>query len=170
MYFGDSRDTATYIPPDAEQTNIRRELRASLRALDCHRPGEHMLVCPDCQLIVNGMLGWVPKWRRHGWANAKGPVQHRGMWELLLCLTGESGKHVKWLHIPSHIETPGNTRADHLGDVGRRQLPLLFGQISVYSGRRTEPKVAESDEDWDEDGRAGAGRGAKGTRNPRPPK
>ena len=73
-----------------------------------------MLVCPDCLLIVNGMLEWAQKWRCHGWMTAKGPVQHRDLWEQLLSLTESLGKHVKWLHTPSHIEIPGNARADHL--------------------------------------------------------
>ena len=40
---------------------------------------------------------------------AKGPVQHRDLWEQLLSLTELLGKHVKWLHTPSHIEIPRNT-------------------------------------------------------------
>ena len=75
--FGDSRDMATYVPLDEEQTNIRGELRASLCALEGHKQGEHTLVCPDCLLIVNGMLGRAQKWRRHSWTTAKGLVQHR---------------------------------------------------------------------------------------------
>ena len=110
-----------------------------------------MLVCLDCQLIVNGMLGWAQQWRRHGWATAKGPVQHRDLWKPLLQRTEQLGKHVKWPHTPSRTEIPGNTRADHLADVGRRQSPLLFGQILVYPGQRTEPEAAKSDEEWDEE-------------------
>ena len=69
MFFGDARDTATHIPLNEEQTNIRGELRASLRALEGSRPGEHMLVCPDCLQIVNGMLGWAGG-RKNGAATA----------------------------------------------------------------------------------------------------
>ena len=59
--FGDTRNTTAYIPLSEEQTNIR-----ALRALEGHRLGEYLLVCPHCLLIVNGMLGWVQKWHRHG--------------------------------------------------------------------------------------------------------
>ena len=95
------------------------------------------------------MLGWVQKWRRHGWVNAKGPIRHRDLWESLLRLTEEYGAHVKWPHAPSHIETPGNTRADHLADVGRRQSPLLFGHISARPRRNEGPEEGESEEEWD---------------------
>ena len=37
VHFGDSRDTATFIPLDEEQTNIQGELRALHRALEGHR-------------------------------------------------------------------------------------------------------------------------------------
>ena len=111
--------------------------------MEGRRLGEHMLVCPglptDCQ--------------RHVRVGAKmvgdRPVQHR-VWELLLCLTEQLAKQVKWIHTSSHIKIPGNTRADHVADVGRRQSPLLFGQISVYP-RRTEPEAAGFDEEWDEE-------------------
>ena len=112
VYFGDNRDTATYVPPDEEQTNIWGELRASLRALEGCKPDEHILVCPDCQLMVNGMLGWAQKWRRQRWATTKGPVQHRDLWELLLQLTESLGKRVKWLtplHTLRYLGTPGRT-------------------------------------------------------------
>ena len=41
------------------------------------------------------------------------------------------GDEVKWLHVPYLKGIKGNGRADHLADVGRRRLPLLFGRISM---------------------------------------
>ena len=158
VHFGDSRDTATFIPLDKEQTNIRGELRASHRALEGRRAGEHMLICPYCELIAKGMLGWAQKWRRHGWTNAKGPIQHKDLWDTLLTLTEAAGPLVKWLHTPSHIDIPGNTRADHLADVGRRRSPLLFGHISAHPKRQEEIPEGESKK-W-----AGRGLGGMGAR------
>ena len=43
------------------------------------------------------------------------------------------------LHIPSHIGIKGNTRADHLADVGRRKSPLLFGHVSVSQTGQQQP-------------------------------
>ena len=105
VFFGDERDTAAYIPLDDEQTNIRGELRASLRALEGRRPRERSLICPDCLLIVKGVLGWAQRWRRHNWTNAKGPVQHKDPWERILCISKQLGDQVKWLHAPSHRDT-----------------------------------------------------------------
>ena len=143
VYFGDERDTAEFIPTGEAQTNIRGELRASLCALEKHRPGEHMLICPDCALVVKGMLGWAQKWRRHNWCNAQGPIQHRDMWEQLLRATEALGEEIT----PSHIDIPGNTRADHLADVGRRKSPLLFGHISARPRHPPEPEPMDPEED-----------------------
>ena len=138
VYSGDERDTAAYVPVGQAQTNIQAELRAALHALQGHRPGERLLICPDCLLIVNGVLGWAQKWRRHAWTNKSGPVLHRDLWEEILQLTERLGDEVKWLHTLSHIDTPGNSRADHLADVGRRKSPLLFGLISIHPRRQQE--------------------------------
>ena len=42
---------------DEAETNIRRELRAPLYALWHHRHEGRTLICPDCQLIANGVMG-----------------------------------------------------------------------------------------------------------------
>ena len=57
------------------------------------------------------------------------------------------GEQVKGLHAPSHIDIPGNSRANHLADVGRRKPPILFGQISVHPRRQEEPEEEEGEED-----------------------
>ena len=82
---------AAYISVAEKHTNIRGELRASLIALEGCRKGECMLICPDYLLVVNGVLGWVQCWRRHGWTDVKGPVQHKDLWETFLCLLSAWG-------------------------------------------------------------------------------
>ena len=146
VFFGDERDTAAYIPLDEEQTNIRGELRASLHALERHRLGERSVICPDCELIVKGVLEWAQRWRRHNWTNTKGPMQHRDLWEQILTITERLGELVKWLHTPLHIEIPRNSRADHLADVGRQKSPL-HGQISAHPRCQEEPE----EEEWEEE-------------------
>ena len=117
------------------------------------KAGSHESSClsaRDCQLIVNGMLGRAQKWRQHGRVSKKGPIQHRDLWEALLGLTEAAGTQVKWLHTPSHIDIPGNTRADHLADVGRRQSPLLFAHLSAHPGRHEVQEEVELDDEMDE--------------------
>ena len=61
-------------------------------------------------------------------------MKHRDLWEEILTVTEALGDEVKWLHTPSHVDISGNTRADHLADVGRRKSP---GQIHffIFRGR-----------------------------------
>ena len=139
VFFGDERDTAEFIPVEEDQTNNRGELRAALRSLQGHRAGQRSLICPDSLLVVNGVLGWAQRWRRHKWHNSAGKVKHVDLWIQILELVERWGEEVKWLHIPSHIGIKGNGRADHLADVGRRRSPLLFGRIS----RRPHPTEKE---------------------------
>ena len=61
-----------------------------------------------------------------------GAVKHVGLWAQILKLVDQLGDAVKWLNVPLHIGIEGNGRADHLGDVGRRCSPLLFGHISIH--------------------------------------
>ena len=147
VYFGAEHDVAKFISLIEEQTNIRGELRASLCALERHRRGGRTLICPDYLLIVNGVMGWVLRWHRHNWCNAQGPIKHRDLWEPILSITETLGEEVKWLHTPSHIGIPGNTRADHLANVGRRKPPLSFGHISIHPRNPPEPEEMELEED-----------------------
>ena len=152
--FGDHRDTAEYTPVNEEQTNNRGELRAALRSLQGHIPGQRSLICPDSLLVVNGVLGWAQRWRRHKWHNTSGSVKHVDLWELILELTDRLRDEVKWLHVPSHIGIKGNGRADHLADVGRRRSPLAFGHISICPPPPPDEEPLEQDEEslwvWEE--------------------
>ena len=94
FFFGNDRDVAAYIPLHEDQTNSRGELRAALYALEGHRAGERTLICPDCLLVVKGVLGWAQRCRQHNWSNAKGPIwdlQHRDLWEEILKFTEKWG-------------------------------------------------------------------------------
>ena len=53
------------------------------------------------------------------------------VWEQLLHEIELAGPNVRWLHVPSHVGIPGNTKADTLADMGRRRSPLLLGQVAM---------------------------------------
>ena len=57
------------------------------------------------------------------------------------------GGGVKWLHTLSHIDITGNTRPDHLADMGRRKSPLLFGQISAHPRGQEKPEEEGEEDD-----------------------
>ena len=109
--------------PPRRGTNNRGELRAALRGLQGHREGHQSLICPDSLLVVNGVLGWAQRWRRHGWQNKSGAVAHVDLWTQILHLVEKLEEAIKWLHSPSHVGIKGNGQADHLANVGRRRSP-----------------------------------------------
>ena len=147
VFFGDQRDTAEHIPLGEDQTNNRGELRAALHNLQGHRVGHQSLICPDSLLLVNGVLGWAQRWRRHGWQNTSGAVAHVDLWTQVLHPVEQLGDAIKWLHVPSHISVKGNGRADHLADVGRCRSPLLFGLIFI----RPTPPMEDEDSDHEQE-------------------
>ena len=151
VFFGDQRDVAEFIPPGEDQTNNWGELRAALCSLQGHRTGRRTLICPDALLVVNGVLGWAQRWRRHKWQNALGAVKHLDLWMQILDLVDQLRDTVKWLHVPSHIGIKGNGRADHLADVGRHRSPLLFGRISIHPPAPPPPPADEEPELPDEE-------------------
>ena len=106
-------------------------------------PGTKSLICPDCQLVVDGVLGLAQRWRRHNWRNTSGDVAHADLWAQILELTEHHGTEVKWMHVPSHIGIRGNEKADQLADLGRRKSPLLFGRISVTPRQDDEEEERE---------------------------
>ena len=105
-------------------------------------------------LIVKAVLGSAQRWRRHNWTNAKGPIQHRDLWEQILDTMERLGEQIKWLCTPSHINIRGNSRADHLVDVGRHKSPMLHGQVSAHPRRHEEPEEEEEEDEpiegWEE--------------------
>ena len=149
VFFGDSRDTAEFIPVHEKQTNNRGELRAALRALQSRTRGKRTLICSDSLLVVNGALGKAQKWKRHRWVGSNGPVSHVDLWEEVLSQLDVCGHEVHWIQVPSHIGIKGNHKADELADVGRRTSPLLFGHISVNMVGRVEG-AGDEEEEFDE--------------------
>ena len=154
VFLGDERDAAAYIPLSEDQTNIREGHRAAFHALQGRRPGEQSPLCPDCLLIVKGVLVWAQRWGRHNGTHAKGPIQHCDLWEKILTFHETLGDHVKWLH--THLGTWASqvTRADHLANIERRRSPLLFGHISARPRQAETTEEEEQDEDpiagWEE--------------------
>ena len=71
------------------------------------------------------MKGWLDRWERHGWRNAKGNrIRHRDIWEriqrLLKQFEGSDSKRVEILHVRGHDGVAGNERADKLAKEGAK--------------------------------------------------
>ena len=103
VFFVDDRDTVAYIPLDEEQTNIRGELPASLRAPEGHWPAERSLFCPN-SLFLDCERGAGVGAAGGGCTKAKRPISHRDTWETILNIMEWLGEQAKWPHAPSHID------------------------------------------------------------------
>ena len=137
VYFGDHRDVAEFLPANEPQTNIRGELLAALSALQGHIPGTKSLICPDCHLVVDGVLGLAQMLPRHNWRNTLGDVAHADLWAQIPELTERHGTEIKWMHVPSRIGMRGNEKADQLADLGRRKSPQPLPDATNTAGDGT---------------------------------
>jgi ribonuclease HI len=103
-----------------ETTNNRMELMAAIRALEALTRPSVVVLHTDSSYLRNGILSWLPNWKRNGWRTAdKKPVKNADLWQRL-----EAAIHqheVQWLWVKGHAGDPGNERADQLANLGVRE-------------------------------------------------
>ena len=103
-----------------ETTNNRMELMAAIRALETLTRPSVVVLHTDSSYLRNGILSWLPNWKRNGWRTAdKKPVKNADLWQRL-----EAAIHqheVQWLWVKGHAGDPGNERADQLANLGVRE-------------------------------------------------
>jgi ribonuclease HI len=98
-------------------TNNRMELMAAIRALESLTRRSTVRLHTDSSYLRNGVMSWLPTWKRNGWKTAsKQPVKNEDLWRRL---DVAAGKHdVQWLWVKGHAGDPGNERADALANQG----------------------------------------------------
>ncbi|ADI01436.1 MAG TPA: ribonuclease HI [Syntrophothermus lipocalidus] len=100
---------------DPETTNQRMELTAVIEALKALKvEGWDVEVYSDSAYLVNAFnQGWLEKWQRNGWKNAKNdPVANQDLWQELLRLSKKN--KVKIIKIAGHSGDFWNERCDAL--------------------------------------------------------
>ena len=100
---------------DPETTNQRMELTAVIEALKALKvEGWDVEVYSDSAYLVNAFnQGWLEKWQRNGWKNAKNdPVANQDLWQELLRLSKKN--KVKIIKIAGHSGDFWNERGDAL--------------------------------------------------------
>ena len=61
---------------EVETTNNQMELTAVIEALSAIKRPVPMVVSLDSQYVKNGILEWMPQWKKRGWKTAAGkPVE-----------------------------------------------------------------------------------------------
>jgi ribonuclease HI len=100
---------------EAQTTNNRMELTAAIRALEALKRPVKGRIYTDSQYVRQGILEWVPNWKKRGWKTAdKKPVKNQDLWQ---ALEAAASKHdLEWLWVKGHSGNVGNERVDELAN------------------------------------------------------
>lgn len=100
---------------EAQTTNNRMELMAAIQALQTLTRPCLVNLYTDSQYVRQGMMGWIVKWKKTGWKNAKKePVKNVDLWQQLDLL---AAKHtISWHWVKGHSGHPDNDRVDALAN------------------------------------------------------
>jgi ribonuclease HI len=102
---------------EAHTTNNRMELLAAISALEALKRPCTVHLTTDSQYVRQGMLEWLPNWRKKNWRRADGkPVKNADLWARLDEAAQRHNMHWHW--IKGHAGHPENERADQLANQG----------------------------------------------------
>ncbi|MCP3803042.1 ribonuclease HI [Allokutzneria sp. A3M-2-11 16] len=98
-------------------TNNRMELTAPIKALECLKRPSTVHIYTDSTYVRNGILSWLPKWKRNGWmTSSREPVKNSDLWRELDAAVAQH--EVEWHWVKGHSGHPENERADRLAVLG----------------------------------------------------
>jgi len=106
---------------EVETTNNRMEMCAAIEALETLREPCEVELHTDSRYLQQGILEWLPNWKRRGWRTAAGaPVKNADLWQRL---ERAAGRHaVDWRWVKGHAGHSGNERADALASAAARRI------------------------------------------------
>lgn len=94
-------------------TNNRMELTAAIEALRALRPKCEVQLFTDSEYLKNGIVNWIPGWKRSNWrTSGKTAVKNKDLWVELDALATQHKVSWKWLK--GHAGHAGNERCDEL--------------------------------------------------------
>jgi ribonuclease HI len=98
-------------------TNNRMELTAAIESLAALKRPCRVQLFTDSQYVRNGIMQWLPQWKKRGWKTAdRKPVKNADLW---VRLEQEIERHdVTWHWVRGHSGDVGNERADELANMG----------------------------------------------------
>ncbi len=102
---------------ERDTTNNRMEMTAAIRALEALREPCEVTLYTDSTYLRQGILSWMPDWKRRNWKTAAGkPVKNQDLWQ---ALDQAARRHrVNWQWVKGHAGDPGNEEADRLANLG----------------------------------------------------
>jgi len=100
-----------------QTTNNRMELMAAIQALELLARPVTVRLHTDSSYLRNGILSWLPNWKRNGWQTSeKKPVKNADLWQRLDAAV--KSHQIEWVWVKGHAGDPGNERADALANRG----------------------------------------------------
>lgn len=102
-------------------TNNRMELQAAIEGLRALTKECDVILTTDSQYVRQGILDWLPRWKRNGWKTAaKKSVKNADLWREL---DQQCAKHrVQWEWVKGHSGHRENELADQLANRGIDEL------------------------------------------------
>ena len=102
---------------EAETTNNRMELTATIEALTSLSRRTAITIVTDSSYVKDGLTKWIHGWKRNGWKTAaKKPVKNEDLWR---ALDEAVARHeVSWEWVKGHAGHEENERADKLARDG----------------------------------------------------
>jgi ribonuclease HI len=97
----------------AQTTNNRMELLATIAALEALRKPSRVRVTTDSTYVRDGITRWIHNWKRRDWKTAnKKPVKNVELWQRLEAATAPHD--VDWHWVRGHSGHEENERVDRL--------------------------------------------------------
>ena len=102
---------------EADTTNNRMELMAAIRSLEALKKRCAVSLFTDSVYVKNGLLEWMPNWKKRGWKTAsRKPVKNQDLWQRLDAAAAQHD--IEWHWVKGHSGDPMNERADELANLG----------------------------------------------------
>lgn len=100
-----------YVP---HTTNNRMEMQAVLEGLTAIKAPSRVHVVVDSQYVQQGIMTWMPNWKKKDWKTAQGkPVKNKDLWQALDEAVIRH-QEVVFFWVKGHSGHPENDKADAL--------------------------------------------------------
>ena len=98
---------------EANTTNNRMELRATIEALGVLTQPCRVELHTDSEYLRKGVTEWLPRWKANKWrTRRKRPVANQDLWRELAAVT--QPHTIRWHWVKGHAGHPLNERADSM--------------------------------------------------------
>ena len=106
---------------EADTTNNKMELTATIEALKSLKRPCKINLYTDSSYVKDGITKWIFNWQKNNWRlRSNKPVKNIELWQ---SLSLELSKHeVCWIWVKGHSGNVGNDRADELAVKGKLEI------------------------------------------------